>query len=99
VKLKEIAGLWLGGVGIFVLDLAFNGSSASDLFFPPQLRKVIPPPLKNVTLPPGPPAPPFLAGFLPPGQNIYLYLIGAAFLGVGMLILILINRKLPKDTR
>jgi len=96
-KTVEIVALILGGIGIFILDLAFNGSSESDLFFPPQLRKVLPPVFKNATLPPRPAAPGAIGGYLPPGQNIYLYIIGGAFLGAAMLILIVINRNSGKD--
>jgi len=95
-KRIEIMALILGGIGIFILDLAFNGSSESDLFFPPQLRKVLPV-LKNTTLPASPAAPAAIAGYLPPGQNIYLYIIGGAFLGVAMLVLIVTNRNSGKD--
>ena len=86
----------LGGIGIFILDLAFNGSSASDLFFPPQLRKALPPVLSNITLPASPAAPAAIGGYLPGGTNIYLYALGGAFLGVGMLILIVTNRNAGK---
>jgi hypothetical protein len=92
----EIVALILGGIGIFILDLAFNGSSESDLFFPPQLRKVLPV-LKNTTLPSSPAAPAAISGYLPPGQNIYLYIIGGTFLGVAMLVLIVTNRNSGKD--
>jgi hypothetical protein len=108
MRLREKAAFVLGGIGIFILDLGFNGSSASDLFFPPQLRKALPPVLKNISLP-APPAlnasipvtpaaPAGVGGYLPPGQNIYLYFIGGAFLGVAMLILILTNRKSEQDS-
>ena len=93
MRLLVIVGLLLGGLGIFLLDVGFNGSSASDLFFPPQLRKIVPPLLQNISLPASPTPPKFLGGYLPPGQNIYLYLIGGAFLGVAMLVLILVNRN------
>ena len=96
-KRIEIVALILGGIGIFILDLAFNGSSESDLFFPPQLRKVLPQVLKNTTLPSSPAAPAALGGYLPPGQNIYLYVIGGAFLGFAMLVLIVTNRNAGKD--
>ena len=89
----EVVALILGGFGIFILDLAFNGSSESDLFFPPQLRKVLPPVLTNTTLPASSTAPTAIAGYLPPGQNIYLYIIGGVFLGVAMLVLIVTNRN------
>jgi len=95
-KRIEIVALILGGIGIFILDLAFNGSSESDLFFPPQLRKVLPQVLKNTTLPSSPAAPAALGGYLPPGQNIYLYVIGGAFLGFAMLVLIVTNRNSGK---
>jgi hypothetical protein len=88
----EIVALTLGGIGIFILDLAFNGSSESDLFFPPQLRNALPPMLGNVSIPSSPAAPAAAGGLLPAGANIYLYAIGGAFLGVGMLILIVTNR-------
>jgi hypothetical protein len=94
---REIVALILGGIGVFILDLAFNGSSESDLFFPPQLRKGLPQALKNATLPPSPAVPAALGGYLPGGQNIYLYAIGGAFLGVAMLILILTNRNSGKN--
>jgi hypothetical protein len=93
----EIVALILGGIGIFILDLAFNGSSEADLFFPPQLRKVLPPVLKNTTLLAPPAAPSAVGGYLPPGQNIYVYIIGGAFLGVAMLILVVTNRNSGKD--
>jgi len=96
-RLREIVALILGGIGIFILDLAFNGSSESDLFFPPQLRKALPQALTNATLPPSPAAPGVIGGYLPVGQNIYLYAIGGAFLGVAMLILIVTNRNSGKD--
>jgi hypothetical protein len=93
----EIVGLILGGIGIFILDLAFNGSAMGDLFFPPQLRNVLPPVLANASLPPSPAAPAALGGYLPGGANVYLYGIGGAFLGVGMLILIVTNRNSGKE--
>jgi len=94
----EIVALILGGIGIFILDLAFNGSSEADLFFPPQLRKALPPVLKNVTLPGTPAAAPSaVGGYLPPGQNIYAYILGGAFLGVAMLILVVTNRNSGKN--
>lgn len=98
MRRREAAALVLGAVGIFVLDLGFNGSSASDLFFPPQLRKSLPPVLKNASLPPSPSPPPGLGGYLPAGQNIYLYFIGGAILAVAMLILILANRNAGAKT-
>lgn len=98
MKLREKVAFVLGGIGIFILDLGFNGSAASDLFFPPQLRKVLPPVLKNASLPASPSPPPALGGYLPAGQNIYLYFIGGAVLGVAMLILILTNRNPPQDS-
>jgi hypothetical protein len=92
----EIVALILGGIGIFILDLAFNGSSEADLFFPPQLRKALPPVL-NTTLPSSPAAPSAVSGYLPPGQNLYLYMIGGAFLVVAMVILVVTNRNFGKD--
>jgi hypothetical protein len=53
--------------------------------------------LKNTTLPSSPAAPAAIGGYLPPGQNIYLYLIGGAILGVAMLVLIVTNRNSGKD--
>ncbi len=97
MQLKEKFALTLGGIGIFILDLGFNGSSASDLFFPPQLRNVVPVPLKNATLPPSPSPPPGLGSYLPRNGNLYLDLIGASILAVGMLILVYSNRNLPKE--
>jgi hypothetical protein len=96
LRLRETVALILGGIGIFILDLGFNGSSESDLFFPPQLRKVLPTVLKNASLPAPPAAPAVLGSYLPGGQNIYLYVIGGAFLGVAMLILIVTNRNSGK---
>jgi hypothetical protein len=87
----------LGGIGIFILDMAFNGSSASDLFFPPWLRQSIPPQL-NVTIPYSPLSIPLLGSYFPSGQNIYPYLIGGAVLGVAMVVLILSNyNRLPES--
>jgi hypothetical protein len=99
VKRKEVAALILGGIGIFILDLGFNGSAASDLFFPPQLRKILPPVIANASLPlpPAPAAPAGLGGYVPGSQNIYLYFIGGAILAVAMLILMLSNRNAGRE--
>ena len=91
MKLREIFALILGGIGILVLDLAFNGASESDLFFPLWLRQSIPPQL-NATTTSGSSIP-IIGSLLPPGQNIFIYLLGGALLGIAMIILILSNRN------
>jgi hypothetical protein len=92
MKLREIFALILGGIGIIILDLAFNGASESDLFFPIWLRQAIPPQL-NATTTSGISSIPIIGSYFPPGQNIYLYLFGGVLLGVAMIILILSNRN------
>ncbi|MGD0805748.1 MAG: hypothetical protein ABSA11_16930 [Candidatus Bathyarchaeia archaeon] len=91
MRLREIFALILGGIGIIILDLAFNGASESDLFFPIWLRQAIPPQL-NATTTSGSSIP-IIGSLLPSGQNIFIYLLGGALLGVAMIILILSNRN------
>jgi hypothetical protein len=94
VRLRQAAGLSLGLLGIFVLDLAFIGSSATDLFYLPTA-------LQNVAVAaPSTAPPPHILGFnLLPGGNIYLYLIGSICLGVAMLDLFLGNRVSARAPR
>jgi hypothetical protein len=91
MKLREIFALILGGIGIIILDLAFSGASESDLFFPLWLREATPPQLNATTT--GGSSIPIIGSLLPSGQNIYVYLLGGALLGVAMIILILSNRN------
>lgn len=90
MKHKEILGLLVGLFGIAVLDLGFSGASMTDLLY-------IPPPGGPVaTVPSNVGA--SLVGSLMPGGNTTLFFIGAGFLGVGMIILILHNRNLGKPS-
>jgi len=94
---REIFALWLGALGIFVLDLGFSGSSMTDIFyFAPPVQGLVK--AVNSTVPPIkiPPAPTNFLGNLMPGGNIALLLIGAVLLGVAMTILILLNRNAGK---
>jgi hypothetical protein len=87
IRYRQVAGLSLGFLGLFVLDLGFIGSSATDLFYlPPTLQQVAAPP------PTAAPPPQILGLNLLPGGNIYLYIIGIMCLVVAMLDLILSNR-------
>lgn len=97
MKISQTLGIILGLIGIFFLDLGFNGSAASDLFFPPQLRNALPPAIANASLPPSSP-PAGFSGYLPAGQNIYFYVIGAIFLGAGMLLLIVTARRARQES-
>jgi hypothetical protein len=69
------------------LDLGFIASSATDIFY-------LPSPLQSIVTskPKIPPTPSILGIKLLQGGNVYLYLIGAACLGVAMVILVLSNR-------
>jgi hypothetical protein len=88
MKPKETVGLLIGLFGILVLDLGFSGASMTDLLY------VSPPGGPVSTIPSNIGA--GLVGSLMPGGNTTLFFIGAAFLGLGMIILILHNRNLGK---
>ena len=95
---REILALWLGVIGIVVLDLGFTASSMTDIFHlaPPAVQGFVK--AVNSTVPPikiAAPPPNFL-GNLMPGGNTTLLLLGGVFLGVAMAILILLNRNVGK---
>lgn len=91
MKPKVILGLLLGIFGIVVLDLGFSGSAMTDLFYIPQVVKNIIPPASTQV------GGSFVSNLMP-GGNTTLFLGGAVFLGVGMIILILDNRNLGKPS-
>jgi hypothetical protein len=94
VRLRQITGLLLGFLGIFVLDLAFIGSSRTDLFYLPAALQTI------ATAPPTTAPPPQILGFnLLPSGNLPLYIIGSICLGIAMLDLFLGNRVSSKAPR
>jgi hypothetical protein len=95
LKPIENLGILLGLIGIILLDAGFAGSSLTDLFyFGPRLPNVIPP----NTVPPVPSnvGKSILGGL--PVANSTVFFLGGAFLGLGMIVLIVHNRnrgKLP----
>jgi|ERR1017187_2172442 hypothetical protein len=93
VRVRQITGLLLGFLGIFILDLAFIGSSYSDLLYLPQALQGIAAPS-----PSAPQIPQVLGLSLLGNGNIYLYLIGTICLAIAMVDLYLGNRVTKQRT-
>ncbi|MDA4128987.1 MAG: hypothetical protein OK422_06000 [Thaumarchaeota archaeon] len=85
----RILGVGFGIFGIGVLDLGFAGSAITDLFHLGNVIPTIPAPTIPGTN---------LFATLVPGGNIILFIIGGAFLGVGMIILIVRNHRVAKKS-
>ena len=91
MKPLEVFGVLLGIFGIFFLDVGFSGSSMTDLFYlGPRIAGVV------VPIPPNIGA--NLLGNLAAVGYSTVFLIGAVFLGVGMMVLVLHNRNLGKPS-
>jgi hypothetical protein len=89
LKPLEVFGVLLGVFGIFFLDVGFSGSSMTDLFYlGPRIAGVV------VPVPPNLGAN-LLGSLLSVGSGT-VFLIGAVFLGVGMMVLVLYNRNSGK---
>ena len=91
MKPLEVFGVLLGIFGIFFLDVGFSGSSMTDLFY-------LGPRIAGVAVPIPPNLGSNLLGNLAAVGYSTVFLIGAVFLGAGMMVLVLHNRNLGKPS-